>query len=379
MKVRVLVALGLVLGAMSCSSDPAPDAADTTVPEPATADAGSDEASDAGSEGPAEAAPVEWVESVPGGDCRCADGSEFRLYTRATDPEKVMLYFQGGGACFSAETCTFEDGTYLPQVEFDPDEAPEGILDPGNPANPFADWSIVFVPYCTGDVHIGGNVHDYGDGLTVNHVGFVNATAGLDLLVDEFPDATEVFVTGSSAGGVPSPLFAGLVADELPDARVTALADASGAYPDNPPVNAAIGSLWGSFANAPDWPENEGLTPEDYSIPGLFTQTGLHNPAIRLARYDNAYDDVQQQFSELAAVGGGDLLTVIQANEAGIEAAGVPVDSYIAPGTDHTILLAPEVYTLEVEGVAFIDWLAGLVAGDDLDDVVCTECGAPAG
>ena len=147
-----------------------------------------------------------------------------------------------------------------------------------------------------------------------------------------------MFVTGSSAGGVPSPLFAGLASDALPDADIASLSDASGAYPSSPAINAAIGSLWGTFANVPDWPENEGLTAEDWGVPTLFVQAGLHDPDIRFARYDAAYDEVQQEFSDAAGFAGDDLKTTIQDNEAQIEDAGVPVASYISPGTVHTIL-----------------------------------------
>ena len=48
-------------------------------------------------------------------------------------------------------------------------------------------------------------------------------------------------MTGESAGSIPSPLYAGLVADRLPDAAITVLADGSGAYPDNPASTAALG------------------------------------------------------------------------------------------------------------------------------------------
>ncbi len=123
-----------------------------------------------------------------------------------------------------------------------------------------------------------------------------------------------------------------------PTPDITVLADASGVYADNPPVNEAIGTLWGTFNNILDWPELEGLEPRDYSVPGLFVNSGHHDPDIRFARYDNAYDEVQQSFSSLAGLGDGDLLSIIQTNEAAIEDAGVPVASYIAPGTDHTIL-----------------------------------------
>jgi hypothetical protein len=44
---------------------------------------------------------------VPGGDCECADGSEFAFWERRGDPTKVVFFLDGGGACFDAETCAF--------------------------------------------------------------------------------------------------------------------------------------------------------------------------------------------------------------------------------------------------------------------------------
>ena len=96
-----------------------------------------------------------------------------------------------------------------------------------------------------------------------------------------------------------------------------------------------------------------------------------------MARYDNAYDDVQRQFSVLSGIGEGDVLDVVQTTEDDIEANGIPVSSYVAPGTDHTILASDALYSLEVEGVAFLDWLTDYVNGEDVDDVACVECGEP--
>jgi hypothetical protein len=45
-----------------------------------------------------------WDRVVPGGDCQCSDGSEFRFWVHEANPEKVVFYLQDGGACFSAET-----------------------------------------------------------------------------------------------------------------------------------------------------------------------------------------------------------------------------------------------------------------------------------
>ena len=82
---------------------------------------------------------------------------------------------------------------------------------------------------------------------------------------------------------MPTPLFAALAADELPDADVTTFGDSAGAYPDVPAVNASIGAgMWGTDTVGPDWPGYEELTPEQRSIPGLYVQSMLHNPDITL-------------------------------------------------------------------------------------------------
>ena len=312
---------------------------------------------------------------TPGGDCQCADGSEFEFWVKEADPAKVMFFFQGGGACFSAGTCGFDSPTY--QTSIDDRDDPSrlgGIFDTSNPDNPVAGWSVVFVPYCTGDVHIGNASTDYGDGLTVQHKGYVNGNAALDELVARFPDAEQVLVTGESAGSVPTPLYAGLVSDRLPDARIAVMADGSGAYPDAPAINSLVGNLWGTMDAVPDWPENEGVTPETWSLPGLFVKAGEHAPDIAFARHDYAYDVTQTFFAALLGAAAGDLMSAIDGNEAAIEAAGVELDSYISPGNDHTVLSKDEVYTEEVDGVRFIDWLTALVDGRPIDDVHCTEC-----
>ncbi len=324
---------------------------------------------------------IEWVQHETDDDCVCADGSEFVYFTR-TNPasDKVMLYFQGGGACFTEQMCSFgEDGTYT--VTADADDNPTdagGIFDFDNPANPIADYSVVFVPYCTGDVHLGDATTDYSDTLTVEHNGFPNAMHGLDEVVTNFGDASEVFVTGSSAGGVPAPLFAGLVADAMPDARVAALADASGGYPSNGATNEVIGNLWGTGNNVPDWSSTAGVTAVEFGIPDLFHLAGNHNPDIRFARYDNAWDDVQVSFSAFANVGEEGLPAVLAQNEELVEGKGVNLPVYIAPGTDHTILLRPEMYELVVEGTPFVDWLTAFERGDDPGDVRCVDCERPA-
>ena len=223
-------------------------------------------------------------------------------------------------------------------------------------------------------MHLGDVTREYSPELTVEHNGFVNGTTALTYLVDNYPDATQVVVAGASAGAVAAPIYGGLVADVLPDAQVTVLADGSGAYPDDPDVNVEILGQWGIFETMPDWDVNEGLTARDWGIPRFWVQTGLHDPDIVLARIDFAYDEVQTFFMDLAGLDSSDLAASIDANESAIEAAGVTQHSYTAPGTDHVIVGDDLFYTIEVNGVTLVDWVAALIASEPLDDVHCDEC-----
>jgi hypothetical protein len=93
---RRLVALLLVLAALATT---------------ATACGGNDD--DAGAVGTTASdsttAPADqkWKKVVPGGDCECADGSKFAFWERRADPTKLVLFLDGGGACYDAETCAF--------------------------------------------------------------------------------------------------------------------------------------------------------------------------------------------------------------------------------------------------------------------------------
>jgi hypothetical protein len=170
----------------------------------------------------------------PGGACQCTDGSDYAFFVRHADPTKVMVTLGGGGACFSTDC---DEGT--------PTEppAPDGIFDFGRPENPFRDYTVVHVSYCTGDVHLGDNTAQSPSGRLVHFNGWINGAAAREHLAANFPDAAQVVVIGLSAGAVAAPLYAAAISDQLPDARIIVLADSSGAYPDA--ANPMLGELWG--------------------------------------------------------------------------------------------------------------------------------------
>jgi hypothetical protein len=76
---------------------------------------------------------------------------------------------------------------------------------------------------------------------------------------------------------------------------------------------------------------------------------------------------------------GGDasnLLALIDANEAAIEAAGVDLHSYTAPGRKHGILDIDRFYKMKVKGEKLARWVSRLIRGRPVEDVHCRRCRA---
>jgi hypothetical protein len=152
-----------------------------------------------------------------------------------------------------------------------------GIFDFTNPANPFKDWSGVYVPYCTGDVHFGtlDSVTIPSDGvspaLTNQHfVGHLNLQKFLARIVATFKSPSQVVLTGASAGGFGAGLNYGMVQDSFGSNVPVLVLDDSG-----PPFSAQYlpaclqknwRAIWGFDAALPSdcsecfQPDGSGLT-----------------------------------------------------------------------------------------------------------------------
>ena len=150
----------------------------------------------------------------------CIAGTNYSVFTRQGDPKKLLIFLQGGGACWQG----FYNCNVTAEVQFPPAGGPfPGVFDPTAPENPFADYSVVYMPYCDGSTFGGDN--DVNDaawqafiegelGLppgfgppTRHHRGLRNVSAGLDVAKDMFPRAKQITVMGHSAGGVGAAAF----------------------------------------------------------------------------------------------------------------------------------------------------------------------------
>ncbi len=142
----------------------------------------------------------------------CIAGTEYSVFTREGDPKKVLIFLQGGGACWQ--------GFYNCNILVDDQEPGQqgpfpGVFDPTDPDNPYADYSVVYMPYCDGSAFGGDNDvndADFPFGPTRHHRGVRNVSAGMDVAADMFPRAKRITVMGHSAGGVGVAAFAPFLA-----------------------------------------------------------------------------------------------------------------------------------------------------------------------
>jgi hypothetical protein len=159
--------------------------------------------------GPIGASPNSWTWiDVP--QSNCDDGSPTGFAVSPGTGPDLVIYFNGGGACWDVTTCLVHPeetkGPFgktqftavVPQLN-------GSILDRGVANNPFATATLVFIPYCTGDIHAGNNVATYvepnGTTFQYHHVGHANALAFLARIVAMWPSPRKLVIAGSSAGG----------------------------------------------------------------------------------------------------------------------------------------------------------------------------------
>lgn len=315
-----------------------------------------------------------WQTIRPGGETACAMGTPYSFHARKADPEKLVVFFNGGGACWAGQTCdpSVEPTTYVPSADMghnDPRNH-KGIFDLENPANPVRDWSMVFVSYCTGDVHLGAADRSYtkpdGSDVLIHHRGHANAHAALDWMRDNFEVPGQVLVAGSSAGAIASPVYAGVVSKIYPDARIDQLGDGAGGYAS--PELASLLERWGTLTFLPDWAHGPGSSVSSFNT--FYTSVAAAFPAIHFAQYDAAHDGVQGQF-QLALKQNGDIFPNLIANRAMIAEAIERFAAYTAGGEAHTILRAPYFYNYSVDGVLFSNWLSQYVGDDAPASVTC--------
>ena len=105
-----------------------------------------------------------WNGIVPGGETSCAVTRDFRFYALRGDPTRLLLYLTGGGACWNGRDCdpNAERSAVYVSGRSEPRAGPVPRYPrAAQPENPFAGYSAVWVPACTGDVYLGDHDTTY--------------------------------------------------------------------------------------------------------------------------------------------------------------------------------------------------------------------------
>jgi hypothetical protein len=340
--------------------------------------------------------PGTWTQIKPGGSTGCMYDTEFSFFVRPAEAasDKLMVYFQGGGACWDGFTCGAKGQFAAPDVmDNETDELVAGLFDYANPDNPAADYNVVFVPYCTGDIHIGDAEVTFDvpkdqlgvdyDQITVKFNGYNNVSAVLDWTYANFAAPSQVFVTGSSAGGYAATYYAPHLIQHYAGVPLVHLADAATGVMD-----AAWQGLntWNTFAHlAP-------LSAEIDQAPGAFATsylaaTAAEYPDNTYAQYNTFLDSVQVGFFGLTkgqdVTQGQDVFMAVAqewspallTNLITLDLSSEHFYTYMAGGIEHTILPLPQFYTYEVQGLTVRDWVAGLLSGTPSDALCAVDSG----
>ena len=172
----------------------------------------------------------EW-EFLPVDGALCRNGTDTGIGIREYDgSRKIFIYMDGGGICLNFESCSVTPKQFQ-EVDFY-DTVPmlysNGIFEATDELNPLRHWNAVFIPYCTGDLHMGSNpeAHPLGVDEPQMFVGHENMKRFVAALRDRFPKPMDqVLVIGMSAGGYGTLLAYPLFAEAFPEAHVTLLND----------------------------------------------------------------------------------------------------------------------------------------------------------
>lgn len=313
----------------------------------------------------------------------CAKGPPFSFYARKGRLDKVVVFFEGGGACWDSSNCIGHP-TYTSQVEENREEFSNGIFNLQNPLNPFRDWSFVIIPYCTGDLHIGANdvAYEYqGKTHTIRHRGFVNFRAVLYWMTENLRGPSKILVTGSSAGSYAALFNFAYLQRAYPGAECALLSDAGNGVVTEKFIRRALIN-WRLLENLPDWiPGVDQAFSNEFAFPQLFTDIVKYFPHKDMGQYTTAYDSVQIYFYNLmlcidAGVYDPEVWKRIDSSVAAdwnskmlahvhyVADHASNFGYYIGAGSDHTIMGLNKFFVEDSPGVPFEKWLNGILQGE---------------
>jgi hypothetical protein len=238
---------------------------------------------------------------LPGGQTRCiySYSTPFAFQVIPGDSDKLLFYFQGGGACW--------DKTSTDNPLCTTDVAPQsliGVFDRKNVNNRFKSFTIVHVLYCSGDVHGGNTTRPYNDksGVPIKQLGLENGRSALNWVQSQVRTGklpakfSELVVMGCSAGSLGAQLWGKEVLTTLRWSTAAVIPDSyAGVFPVGSvgPLMYGYGFCSSGFLSATMYKKcmDQELSLEDVNI-----EFASVTPSVPYAFMQSKVDAVQQSF-----------------------------------------------------------------------------------
>jgi len=218
-----------------------------------------------------------WIKVEPPGVV-CGNGSPYKFFVNFSDQaDDLVVVFEPGGACWDYDSCTGRNGIRgaanvdgLSDDHWEMASFISPFLSRFDDTSPSQKWNMVYVPYCTGDVHTGNTVVTYpgtnGDpDVTFHHQGHDAVQQVVAWIDAEFTHVPKMVVTGCSAGGVGALVNYRFLRNGVRAVEKGYLLNDSGpVFPSSgfsAPMHAMIRAAWNLDALMPQMPA--GFTLED--------------------------------------------------------------------------------------------------------------------
>ena len=157
-----------------------------------------------------------WLKVEPPG-VTCGDGSPYKIFVNYSNTsDNLVVVFEPGGACWDYDSCAGRNGIRgaanpngIKDNHWEKASFISPFLSRFDDTNPAREWNMIYVPYCTGDVHTGIKTVTYQGGgadpdLTFRHEGHKAVQEVVKWIDRNFTRVPKLLSTGCSAGGVGS-------------------------------------------------------------------------------------------------------------------------------------------------------------------------------
>ncbi len=321
--------------------------------------------------------------------CSQARGTDpaYRFWFHQGTADGLVVFFDGGGACWDDITCAIprlandardDDGFYKAELVItdDPNRF-SGIFDLNDARNPVRDWSFVYVPYCTGDVHSGSNTAHYkdpdtGEPYTIEHRGADNFRVILRWMRDHVAQPQQILVAGSSAGAYGASTHYARIREAYPRGRAMMLGDAGQGVMTQEFLDQRSRS-WHFDLPRGVLARNAAIT-EDTDLVG---RLAARYPGDRFGQYTTAQDITQSSFYALMGAENACTAWTQRMTTDLLRRQSAPnFRSYLAAGETHSILRTPRFYTEQSGGAPLAGWLGAMLSesGAGWQNRACQAC-----